>query len=208
MVTPNLQVSVHSLPAIAAAPSTVALNPSLPIGLALASALPILAAAPANFAVAPAVLATPELRVLRAGRLVSVDPSKTAEQQHIRDGDQLVWETAELTNEELLTKLVIQTVKQGDLEKAMADLRLIVGERRDFAQRGHALVFILSAFAALLSVSLAMLIADGLGAWGFHLTEFVRNALVTSVLGEVVTLVAIAFRFLFRIPASQLAGAT
>lgn len=199
MVTPNLHVNLHAIAASGPAHSSFALNPQAPIGQALAAALPTLAAA--SLAAAPASVASPELRVLRQGRLVPVDPSKTAEQQHITNGDDLVvWQTTPLTDDELLTKLVLLTVKQGNLEKALADFRPIVDERRHSRQRERALWFILSTFAVLLFVSLGMLIADGLGARGFQLTAFVRNSLVTSVLGEVVSLVAIAFRFLFRIP--------
>jgi hypothetical protein len=129
-----------------------------------------------------------------------LNPSETAEQQNITDGDDLIWQPIPLTDDQMLTSLVALTVRQGKTEVALSEMRAIVLERRDFRQRDRALWFILTTFAALLSVSMGMLVADSLGAWGLVLTEFVRNSLVASVVGEVAGLVAIAFRFVFHMP--------
>jgi hypothetical protein len=138
-------------------------------------------------------LGSPVLSVLRQKRLVALDPSKSAEQQYVTDGDDLILQPVSLTDDELLTTLVALTIEQGQLQKAFAALN----EKREFTQKDWALRFILTTFGGLVSVSIGMLIADGLKVWGFQLNTFVRNSLVTSVVGEVAGLVVIAFRFIF-----------
>lgn len=223
MVAPNLKVSVHTLGSAGLTHGALTLNPGVPLGAALAAAAPGLgpeaALAASAFALpaattagwkqsaaAPARISSPypRLRALRNGQLVALDPSKTSEEQGISSNEDILLQAIQLSDDDLQKLLTALAIQQGNLQEAVENLRGKVErqrqfdiEDRQFAQRDKVLRFILGTFACLLAISLAMIAADALRAGGFKLTTFVKNSLVTSVVGEVAGFVAIALRFVF-----------
>lgn len=224
-VIPSVRVNVHALSAQASAHQSLALNPHVPLGNALAPALPNLGVSASPLlkpmkvtSVAGSAQASPfrmlagggisHLNVVRNNQFIPLNPQKTAAQQGISDGDSLSFldfgETTALpTYNDILKKLFLLQIKEGNFEKAQENLLKVTDQERQFKQRALILSYILKLFAFLVVVTVGIIIADALHLWGFNLTTFVRKSFMVSVLGEVGTLVAIAFHHVFSPPKSD-----
>ena len=142
------------------------------------------------------------LHVVRNNQFMPLSPQKTAAQQGISDGDTLSFldfgETTPLpTYHEIQKKLFLLQIKEGDLEEVLKNIPQMADQELQDKRRDRSLRYILNLFAFLVVITLGIIIVDALNLWGFQLTTYVRKAFSTSVLGEVATLVAIAFRYLF-----------
>ena len=219
VVIPSVRVNVHALSAQASAHQSLALNPHVPLGNALAPALPNLGVSASPLlkpmkvtSVAGSAQASPfrmlvgggisHLNVVRNNQFIPLNPQKTAAQQGIRDGDNLSFlgfskTTASPTYHDIQKMLFLLQIKQGDLEKAQENLLKVTDQERQSKQRERMLGYILKLFAFLVVITVGIIIADGLHSWGFKLTTFVRNSFMVSVLGEVSALVTIAFYHVF-----------